>query len=63
MLPVHKLLHSSCLEKKTSEGNTALHYSALHNKPECVKLLLKGKAVLHTGVYCRTTSAVLTCKP
>ncbi|XP_076835215.1 arf-GAP with SH3 domain, ANK repeat and PH domain-containing protein 3 isoform X2 [Brachyhypopomus gauderio] len=38
----------SCLEKKTKDGNTALHYSALYNKPECLKLLLKGKANLHT---------------
>ncbi|XP_036449227.1 arf-GAP with SH3 domain, ANK repeat and PH domain-containing protein 3 [Colossoma macropomum] len=37
-----------CLEKKTVEGNTALHYSATYNKPECLKLLLKGKATLHT---------------
>uniref|UniRef100_A0A8C9W3G2 ArfGAP with SH3 domain, ankyrin repeat and PH domain 3 n=1 Tax=Scleropages formosus TaxID=113540 RepID=A0A8C9W3G2_SCLFO len=41
--------NGSCLEKKTQEGNTALHYSAIYNKPECVKLLLKGKAVLSTG--------------
>uniref|UniRef100_A0A672PVE8 Arf-GAP with SH3 domain, ANK repeat and PH domain-containing protein 1-like n=1 Tax=Sinocyclocheilus grahami TaxID=75366 RepID=A0A672PVE8_SINGR len=39
-----------CLEKKTAEGNTALHYCALYNKPECLKLLLKAKAVLHTGI-------------
>ncbi|KAI1895079.1 hypothetical protein AGOR_G00102580 [Albula goreensis] len=41
--------NSGCLEKKTLEGSTALHYSALHNKAECLKLLLKGKAVLHTA--------------
>uniref|UniRef100_A0A667ZCD8 ArfGAP with SH3 domain, ankyrin repeat and PH domain 3 n=1 Tax=Myripristis murdjan TaxID=586833 RepID=A0A667ZCD8_9TELE len=40
--------NSSCLEKRTAEGNTALHYSALHHKPESLKLLLKGKATLHT---------------
>uniref|UniRef100_A0A672MW15 Arf-GAP with SH3 domain, ANK repeat and PH domain-containing protein 1-like n=1 Tax=Sinocyclocheilus grahami TaxID=75366 RepID=A0A672MW15_SINGR len=33
-----------CLEKKTAEGNTALHYCALYNKSECLKLLLKAKA-------------------
>uniref|UniRef100_A0A671K9U6 Arf-GAP with SH3 domain, ANK repeat and PH domain-containing protein 2-like n=1 Tax=Sinocyclocheilus anshuiensis TaxID=1608454 RepID=A0A671K9U6_9TELE len=32
-----------CLEKKTAEGNTALHYCALYNKSECLKLLLKAK--------------------
>uniref|UniRef100_A0A8C3AR54 ArfGAP with SH3 domain, ankyrin repeat and PH domain 3 n=1 Tax=Cyclopterus lumpus TaxID=8103 RepID=A0A8C3AR54_CYCLU len=31
--------NSNCLEKRTAEGNTALHYS----------LLLKAKAALHTG--------------
>ncbi|KAJ8289480.1 hypothetical protein GJAV_G00001770 [Gymnothorax javanicus] len=40
--------NSGCLEKKTVEGNTALHYCSLHNKTECLKLLLKGKAALHT---------------
>uniref|UniRef100_A0A672J6X9 Arf-GAP with SH3 domain, ANK repeat and PH domain-containing protein 1-like n=1 Tax=Salarias fasciatus TaxID=181472 RepID=A0A672J6X9_SALFA len=34
--------------KKTAEGNTALHYSVLHHKPESLKLLLKAKAALHT---------------
>ncbi|MBN3325207.1 ASAP3 protein, partial [Atractosteus spatula] len=40
--------NSGCLEKKISEGNTALHYSCLYNKTECLKLLLKGKATLST---------------
>ncbi|XP_030641723.1 arf-GAP with SH3 domain, ANK repeat and PH domain-containing protein 3 isoform X2 [Chanos chanos] len=40
--------NGGCLEKKTVEGNTALHYCALHNKAECLKLLLKGKAMLHS---------------
>ncbi|XP_077476946.1 arf-GAP with SH3 domain, ANK repeat and PH domain-containing protein 3 [Stigmatopora argus] len=39
--------NSNCLEKRTSEGNTALHYSVLHHKPESLKLLLKAKATLH----------------
>uniref|UniRef100_A0A4W6ES68 ArfGAP with SH3 domain, ankyrin repeat and PH domain 3 n=1 Tax=Lates calcarifer TaxID=8187 RepID=A0A4W6ES68_LATCA len=40
--------NSNCLEKRTAEGNTALHYSVLHHKPESLKLLLKAKASLHT---------------
>ncbi|NXO51772.1 ASAP1 protein, partial [Aramus guarauna] len=36
--------NSGSLEKRTVEGNTALHYCCSHNKPECVKLLLKAKA-------------------
>lgn len=40
--------NSNCLEKRTAEGNTALHYSVLHHKPESLKLLLKAKAALHT---------------
>ncbi|XP_053701433.1 arf-GAP with SH3 domain, ANK repeat and PH domain-containing protein 3 [Synchiropus splendidus] len=38
--------NSNCLEKRTTEGNTALHYSVLHHKPESLKLLLKAKASL-----------------
>lgn len=41
--------HSNCLERRTAEGNTALHYSVLHHKPESLKLLLKAKAALQTG--------------
>ncbi|GAA6213434.1 arf-GAP with SH3 domain, ANK repeat and PH domain-containing protein 1-like [Lates japonicus] len=40
--------NSNCLEKRTAEGNTALHYSVLHHKSESLKLLLKAKASLHT---------------
>uniref|UniRef100_A0A8C3J7Q4 Arf-GAP with SH3 domain, ANK repeat and PH domain-containing protein 3 n=1 Tax=Calidris pygmaea TaxID=425635 RepID=A0A8C3J7Q4_9CHAR len=32
------------LDRVTQEGNTALHYGALYNQPNCLKLLLKGKA-------------------
>uniref|UniRef100_A0A669D6M7 ArfGAP with SH3 domain, ankyrin repeat and PH domain 3 n=1 Tax=Oreochromis niloticus TaxID=8128 RepID=A0A669D6M7_ORENI len=41
--------NSNCLEKRTAEGNTALHYSVLYHKPESLKLLLKAKAALQTG--------------
>lgn len=40
--------NSNCLEKRTTEGNTALHYSVLYHKPESLKLLLKAKAALQT---------------
>ncbi|NXA21108.1 ASAP1 protein, partial [Ibidorhyncha struthersii] len=36
--------NSGSLAKQTVEGNTPLHYCCSHNKPECVKLLLKAKA-------------------
>ncbi|KAL0978833.1 hypothetical protein UPYG_G00176300 [Umbra pygmaea] len=32
------------LDAQTSKGNSALHYCCMHNKTECLKLLLKGKA-------------------
>ncbi|KAM4757835.1 arf-GAP with SH3 domain, ANK repeat and PH domain-containing protein 3 isoform 2-T2 [Cyanocitta cristata] len=32
------------LDRVTQDGNTALHYGALYNQPNCLKLLLKGKA-------------------
>uniref|UniRef100_A0A803YPD9 Arf-GAP with SH3 domain, ANK repeat and PH domain-containing protein 3 n=1 Tax=Meleagris gallopavo TaxID=9103 RepID=A0A803YPD9_MELGA len=30
------------LDRVTQDGNTALHYGALYNQPNCIKLLLKG---------------------
>ncbi|NXL65430.1 ASAP1 protein, partial [Chordeiles acutipennis] len=36
--------NSRSLAKQTAEGNTPLHYCCSHNKPECLKLLLKAKA-------------------
>nr|XP_056700583.1 arf-GAP with SH3 domain, ANK repeat and PH domain-containing protein 2-like [Euleptes europaea] len=35
--------NSGSLLKQTSKGNTPLHYCSLHNKPECIKLLLRAK--------------------
>eukprot|EP00062_Callorhinchus_milii_P010100 gi/632954602/ref/XP_007893049.1/ PREDICTED: arf-GAP with SH3 domain, ANK repeat and PH domain-containing protein 2-like isoform X1 [Callorhinchus milii] len=37
------------LDVRTVSGNTAVHYCCLYNKLECLKLLLKGKANLHTA--------------
>ncbi|XP_021107668.1 arf-GAP with SH3 domain, ANK repeat and PH domain-containing protein 1 isoform X10 [Heterocephalus glaber] len=31
------------LDKQTSMGNTVLHYCSVYSKPECMKLLLRGK--------------------
>ncbi|XP_067402982.1 arf-GAP with SH3 domain, ANK repeat and PH domain-containing protein 2-like [Emydura macquarii macquarii] len=36
--------NSGSLMKQTAKGNTPLHYCCLHNKPECIKLLLRAKA-------------------
>ncbi|XP_068273828.1 arf-GAP with SH3 domain, ANK repeat and PH domain-containing protein 3 isoform X2 [Nyctibius grandis] len=36
------------LDRVTPDGNTALHYGALYNQPNCLKLLLKGKAAFTT---------------
>ncbi|XP_028260913.1 arf-GAP with SH3 domain, ANK repeat and PH domain-containing protein 2 [Parambassis ranga] len=38
---------SSNVDAQTSAGNTALHYSCLHNKSDCVKLLLRARASTH----------------
>uniref|UniRef100_A0A670IQ17 Arf-GAP with SH3 domain, ANK repeat and PH domain-containing protein 3 n=1 Tax=Podarcis muralis TaxID=64176 RepID=A0A670IQ17_PODMU len=32
------------LDRPTPDGSTALHYGAQYNQPNCIKLLLKGKA-------------------
>uniref|UniRef100_A0A2K6G0M1 Arf-GAP with SH3 domain, ANK repeat and PH domain-containing protein 3 n=1 Tax=Propithecus coquereli TaxID=379532 RepID=A0A2K6G0M1_PROCO len=34
------------LDAKAADGNTALHCAALHNQPDCLKLLLKARAPL-----------------
>lgn len=47
-LPV--ALHRGTLDRVTQDGNTALHYGALYNRPNCLKLLLKGKAAFATGM-------------
>ncbi|XP_058160118.1 LOW QUALITY PROTEIN: arf-GAP with SH3 domain, ANK repeat and PH domain-containing protein 3 [Dasypus novemcinctus] len=36
------------LDAKAPDGNTALHYATLYNQPDCLKLLLKGRAPLGT---------------
>uniref|UniRef100_A0A672H7Z3 ArfGAP with SH3 domain, ankyrin repeat and PH domain 1b n=1 Tax=Salarias fasciatus TaxID=181472 RepID=A0A672H7Z3_SALFA len=35
--------NSGNLDKQTEWGNTALHYCCMYEKPECLKLLLRGK--------------------
>ncbi|XP_077434602.1 arf-GAP with SH3 domain, ANK repeat and PH domain-containing protein 2-like isoform X3 [Vanacampus margaritifer] len=39
--------NSPSVDMQTACGNTALHYSCLHNKSDCVKLLLKARANTH----------------
>ncbi|XP_060099193.1 arf-GAP with SH3 domain, ANK repeat and PH domain-containing protein 1 isoform X6 [Heteronotia binoei] len=34
------------LDKQAALGNTVLHYCSIYNKPECLKLLLKGKPTI-----------------
>lgn len=42
-------LPSGHLDAKAADGNSAVHYAALHNQPDCLKLLLKGRASVSTG--------------
>lgn len=35
---------SQGLDRRTSRGDTALHVAASHDKPECIKLLLRSGA-------------------
>uniref|UniRef100_A0A8C2TAD8 ArfGAP with SH3 domain, ankyrin repeat and PH domain 1 n=1 Tax=Coturnix japonica TaxID=93934 RepID=A0A8C2TAD8_COTJA len=37
------------LDKQTALGNTVLHYCSIYNKPECLKLLLRGKPTIDVG--------------
>lgn len=41
------LFSSNNLDRQTVRGSTALHYCCLHNKTECLKLLLRAKANTH----------------
>lgn len=43
-------LHRGTVDRVTQDGNTALHYAALYNQPNCLKLLLKGKATFTMGM-------------
>uniref|UniRef100_A0A3Q1JX57 Un-named sa1614 n=1 Tax=Anabas testudineus TaxID=64144 RepID=A0A3Q1JX57_ANATE len=45
-LHILEFLAQNCsnVDMQTSAGNTALHYSCLHNKSDCVKLLLRARA-------------------
>ncbi|XP_062960489.1 arf-GAP with SH3 domain, ANK repeat and PH domain-containing protein 3 isoform X2 [Cynocephalus volans] len=36
------------LDARAADGNTALHYATLYNQPDCLKLLLKGRALVGT---------------
>jgi Arf-GAP/SH3 domain/ANK repeat/PH domain-containing protein len=36
--------NSSCLDRRTKEGNTALHYCVIQNQPEAMRLLLRSGA-------------------
>ncbi|KAM5248615.1 LOW QUALITY PROTEIN: arf-GAP with SH3 domain, ANK repeat and PH domain-containing protein 3 [Ctenodactylus gundi] len=36
------------LDAKAADGSTALHYAALHGQPDCLKLLLRGRASVGT---------------
>ncbi|OXB56238.1 hypothetical protein ASZ78_011139 [Callipepla squamata] len=48
LLIISNFCCSGSLEKQTVVGNTPLHYCCFHNKPECLKLLLKAKASINT---------------
>uniref|UniRef100_A0A8C9U8X4 ArfGAP with SH3 domain, ankyrin repeat and PH domain 1a n=1 Tax=Scleropages formosus TaxID=113540 RepID=A0A8C9U8X4_SCLFO len=41
--------NSGNLDKQTDRGNTALHYCCLYEKPECLKLLLRGKPLVQAS--------------
>uniref|UniRef100_A0A4W6CIM7 ArfGAP with SH3 domain, ankyrin repeat and PH domain 1a n=1 Tax=Lates calcarifer TaxID=8187 RepID=A0A4W6CIM7_LATCA len=48
--------NSGYLDGQTDGGNTALHCCCLYNKPQCVKLLLRGKLDLHMNPECTNQS-------
>lgn len=42
-------IDSGNIDAQTDGGSTALHYCCLFDKPQCVKLLLRGNADVHLG--------------
>lgn len=44
---------SGNLDKQTAQGNTALHYCSMFDKPECLKLLLRSKPTVDVGEHTR----------
>uniref|UniRef100_A0A6Q2ZE24 ArfGAP with SH3 domain, ankyrin repeat and PH domain 1b n=1 Tax=Esox lucius TaxID=8010 RepID=A0A6Q2ZE24_ESOLU len=52
--------NSGNLDRQTDNGNTALHYCCLHEKPECLKVLLRGKPAIDIGVWITWERCVAT---
>lgn len=60
---------SANVDMQTCSGNTALHYSCLHNKSDCVRLLLRARANTqiskdhcgHTHTYAHTKTIGCDC--
>uniref|UniRef100_A0A672TWC7 ArfGAP with SH3 domain, ankyrin repeat and PH domain 1 n=1 Tax=Strigops habroptila TaxID=2489341 RepID=A0A672TWC7_STRHB len=46
LLIISSFMFSGNLDKQTALGNTVLHYCSMYNKPECLKLLLRGKPTI-----------------
>uniref|UniRef100_A0A8V5GFC9 Uncharacterized protein n=1 Tax=Melopsittacus undulatus TaxID=13146 RepID=A0A8V5GFC9_MELUD len=45
------------LDKQTALGNTVLHYCSMYNKPECLKLLLRGKPTIDNCSFFQLSQA------
>ena len=45
------LLNSNNIDVQNTEGNTALHIATMCDKPECLKLLLRGGANSNIGKF------------
>ncbi|KAJ8011390.1 hypothetical protein DPEC_G00057690 [Dallia pectoralis] len=48
--------NSGNLDRQTDNGNTALHYCCLYERPECLKLLLRGKPDIHLANHTGVTA-------
>lgn len=55
---ISTLCCSGSLAKRTAEGNTPLHYCCSHNKPECVKLLLRAQASITISEWPRDSPSL-----